>query len=322
MWNYCGPSSLAMVLSFWGWQGTREDIGKVVKGDPADYNVSPEELAYYVTTQTNLNAIWRVGGDINLLKEFIANGFPVVVEKGVFFQDSFVGGITWMGHYNVIVGYDDILQQIIVMDPYIGGIDNPQEGINFRISYSDFTSEWRSFDYIFMVAYPFDRGNDLFSILGDRADVKNYYTMALAQADAETRTQSGLDQFFAWYNLGTNQVGLQDYASATDSYNRAFSTYDSLPENLRPFRVLWFEIGPYQAYYQTGHYDWVVTYSTHAIDFASSLGRPLIEESFYWRAMAEVKLGQVDAALRDLRESLKYHPGYLPSLQEIQRLGY
>ncbi len=322
LWNYCGPSSLAMDLSYWGWQGTREDIGKIVKGDPADYNVSPEELANYVTTQTNLNAIWRVGGDINLLKQLIANGFPVVVEKGVFFQDSFVGGITWMGHYNVVVGYDDALQQIIVMDPYIGGIDNPQEGINFRISYSDFTSEWRSFDYVFLVTYPFDRGNDLLQILGDRADEKNSYTMALAQADAETRTQSGLDQFFAWFNLGTNQVGLQDYASATDAYNRAFSIYDSLPEDLRPFRVLWFEIGPYLAYYQTGHYDWVVTYSTHAIDFASSLGRPLIEESFYWRAMAEVQLGQVDAALKDLRESLKYHPGYPPSLQELQQLGY
>jgi hypothetical protein len=94
-----------------------------------------------------------------------------------------------MGHYNVIVGYDDALQQMIVMDPYIGGIDNPQEGINFRISYSYFTSEWRSFDYVFLVTYPFDRGNDLLKILGDRADDKNSYTMALTQADAETRTR-------------------------------------------------------------------------------------------------------------------------------------
>ena len=322
LWNYCGPSSLAMDLSYWGWQGTREDIGRIVKGDPADYNVSPEELAYYVTTQTNLNAIWRVGGDLNLLKQLVANGFPVVVEKGVFFQDSFVGGITWMGHYNVVVGYDDILQQIVVMDPYIGGVDNPQEGINYRISYSYFTGEWRSFDYVFLVTYPFERSDDLLKILGDRVDEKISYSKALTQASGETKNLSGLDQFFAWFNLGTNYVGLQDYVSATEAYNRAFSIYDSLAEDLRPFRVLWFEIDPYIAYYQTGHYDLVIEYSTHAIDFASSLGRPLIEESFYWRALAEVKLGYTDAAVRDLRESLKYHPNYPPSLQELELLGY
>jgi hypothetical protein len=318
LWNYCGPSSLAMNLSYWGWQGTREEIGSFVKGDPADYNVSPEELASYVTTQTNLKAIWRVGGDPTLLKMLLANGFPVVIEIGIFFPDSFIGGTTWMGHYNAVVGYDDFLQQMIVMDPYIGGSENPRQSIPLL----DFISQWRSFDYVYLVTYPFNREGELFKILGNRVNEEVSYAIALTKAEEDTRTQTGLDRFFAWFNVGTNRLGLQDYAEATTAYERAFALYDIFPKELRPFRVLWFETGPYEAFYQTGHYDWVITYATHAIDFADSLGRPLVEESFYWRAMAEVKLGRVGAAISDLRESLEYHPGYPPSVEALRQLGY
>ncbi|MBM3152138.1 MAG: hypothetical protein FJZ96_08050, partial [Chloroflexi bacterium] len=30
-WNYCGPANLTMALKFWGWEGTRDDVAKVVK---------------------------------------------------------------------------------------------------------------------------------------------------------------------------------------------------------------------------------------------------------------------------------------------------
>jgi hypothetical protein len=30
-WNYCGPANLSMALTFWGWDGNRDVVGKYVK---------------------------------------------------------------------------------------------------------------------------------------------------------------------------------------------------------------------------------------------------------------------------------------------------
>ena len=64
---------------------------------------------------TNLRELWRVGGDLDLLKRFIAAGFPVLVEKG--FEGAGFDG--WMGHYEVLNGYDDSRQRFIAQDSFI-----------------------------------------------------------------------------------------------------------------------------------------------------------------------------------------------------------
>ena len=75
----------------------------------------PSEMIAFVNEYTELNAIVRVGGNIELLKRFIAAGFPVIIEKG--FEGSGFNG--WMGHYEVINGYDDSRERFIVQDSYI-----------------------------------------------------------------------------------------------------------------------------------------------------------------------------------------------------------
>ncbi len=82
--NNCGPTTLAMALSYWGWQGDQRDTRRYLRPNFAtvdDKNVSPAEMAAYVEKFTTLKALVRVGGDIDLLKRLIAGGFPVVVEK-------------------------------------------------------------------------------------------------------------------------------------------------------------------------------------------------------------------------------------------------
>jgi len=63
-----------------------------------------------------------------------------------------------------------------------------------------------------------------------------------------------VDQFFAFYNYGSNLVSLRDFAGAAKAYDTAFALYDSLPEDMsiRPYRILWYQTGPYFAYYYTG----------------------------------------------------------------------
>ena len=142
LWNYCAPANLAMALSYWGWEGDRLDTGKTLKPYDKDKNVMPYEMVDYVTTQTDLNALVRVGGDLKLVKRFLVKGFPVLVEKGAWIKD-FSGVVSWMGHYEVITGYDDEKSELIAQDSYYSA--------DYPVTYDNFIEGWRSFNYTYVM---------------------------------------------------------------------------------------------------------------------------------------------------------------------------
>ena len=79
-WNYCGPTNVAMAVSFWGEPRTREEVGQVVRGSLTrvdDKNVSPAEMVHYVRTETTLNALMRSGGELSVLKRLVAAGSAI-----------------------------------------------------------------------------------------------------------------------------------------------------------------------------------------------------------------------------------------------------
>ncbi len=117
-YNYCAPANLAMALSFWGWPGNRDIVGPVLKPDKKDKNVMPYEMADYVTNNTNLGVVLRLGGDLDLIKRFLAAGYPVLVEKGTYLRDL-TGVVSWMGHYQVITGYDEAGGYFITQDSFV-----------------------------------------------------------------------------------------------------------------------------------------------------------------------------------------------------------
>jgi len=81
-WNNCGPATLALYLRFFGWEGDQFDISDVIKPTRDDRNVNVEELVYFVRNKTGwLNAEFRVGGDVEMLKRVIAAGIPVMIEE-------------------------------------------------------------------------------------------------------------------------------------------------------------------------------------------------------------------------------------------------
>jgi tetratricopeptide (TPR) repeat protein len=302
-----------MALSYWGWSGTREDPVQYLKPFPDDKNVMPYEMASYVQDKTDLAAIVRWGGTSQIIKSLLAAGYPVVVEQGVFLPDISTGQPSWMGHYLVVAGYDDASQVFIVQDSYL------PDGNNYHLSYDKMVGDWRSFDYVFLIVYPKDKKNDLFTVLGSYADEASSDRIAGQIASNEISTLSGVDQFFAWFNRGTSLVHLQDYKGAANAYDEAFKVYSGLPEdNKRPWRMMWYQTGPFYAYYFTDRYQDVVQLATITINAAS---QPYLEESFYWRARAEVALGDNQDATNDVRTSLKYHPGFSPSLDLMNQLG-
>ena len=309
-YNYCAPANLSMALSFWGWQGNKDIVGPVVKPDPKDKNVMPYEMADYVAENTDLGVVVRVGGNLDTLKRFISNGYPVLVEKGTYLRDL-TGVVSWMGHYQVVTGYDDGEETFITQDSYVGA--------EHSVPYEEMARNWRAFNNTYIIIYPKEDEPQVMSLLGEDADETSNYQRAALNASNEIFGLSGIDQFFAWFNRGTNLMRLQDYAGAADAYDNAFAVYATLPQNDRPWRMLWYQTGPYFAYFYSQRY-WDVLNLADATLNAMQSDKNL-EESYYWRAKAKAALGDTAGAIEDYRLSLKYHPGFGPALYELELLG-
>lgn len=336
-WNYCGPANLTMALKFWGWKGLpgktedlRDQIAQVVKPgfvDPSksfidrgrlDLNVMPYEMADFVIEYTDYSALIRHGGEPNVLKALVNAGFPVVIEKGYYERDT-QGKRTWMGHYLFVTGYDDAEQVFIVQDAYY--LDNEKPRKNVRIKYDDFLDGWRAFNYLFMLVYPPEREPEVLSLLGNWSDPAWAYRHALSLADTDIASLSEIDLYFAWFNKGTSLVQLQEYGPAAEAYDRAFGIYASLSQdnNLRPYRMVWYQTGPYWAYFYTGRYQDVVNLADVTLS-TPSVG-PTLEESLYWRAMASYALGNAGGATSDLREAIRLNPNFAAAIQRMREWG-
>ncbi len=324
-WNYCGPANLTMALNFWGWAGTRDDVARVVKPgvqDPEldfiqqgfwDKNVMPYEMADFVINETDFDVVVRYGGDLELVKRLIASGYPVLIEKG-YYEADYTGKVAWLGHYLFTTGYDDAAGEFIVQDAYL------KPGADMRVDYETYLEGWRSFNYLFMVIYPPAQSTEVLALLGDWADPAWANQHALDIADGETKELSGNDEFFAWFNKGTSHVQLLQYNEAATAYDQAFNLYAQLgdDENQRPYRIMWYQTGPYWGYYYSGRYQDVVNLAETTLN--DTISEPTLEESLYWRGLAREALGDVDGALADLRETIRLNPNFGPGLFHLNRI--
>jgi tetratricopeptide (TPR) repeat protein len=304
LFNNCGPTSLKIDLSYWGWSGTQKQAAAVLKPNPDDKNVSPRELYEYALTQ-GYDAYIRVNGDLETVKRFVAAGYPVILEKGFTCVkgESCTG---WFGHYSVVVGFDDEKQVVVLQDSY--------RGPNISMSYADIVLNWRAFNYLYLVFFPQGAEYDaaVQGLLGGALDVTANYNAALERALQEAQTSTGEQAAFAWYNVGTNRQNLQDYAGAATAYDQARAIG-------LPYRMLWYQFGPYTSYYYTGRYQDVIDLATFAIDSVNTV--PGLEEAYYWRGLAEAATNQPEAAAEDLRTALERHPGYQPAIDALAQLG-
>lgn len=313
-WNYCGPANLSMALTFWGWDGNRDVVGKYVKPEDKDKNVMPYEMQDFVETQTDgFGALVRFGGDIELIKRMVAGGFPIVAEKG-YYEYDYTGKLGWLGHYQFVTGYDEVQDILIVQDTYV------KDGKDHRISYADFIEGWRSFNYLFIVVYPRERLEEVIALLGPYADATWAIQHALELAQAESQTLSGIDQFFAAFNEGTSYANLQQYVDSAYAFDRAFNLYANLPDDgTRPYRIVWYQTWPYWAYYYSGRFQDVINLANTTL--YETISEPVLEESFYWRGLAREALGDLQGAIDDLRTSVKLNPNFTPGWEQLNRLG-
>ncbi len=307
--NNCGPANLSMALSYWDWDGDQFDTRAYLRPsyEIDDKNVNPSEMVDFVESQTDLKALWRVGGELNLLKRLVAAGFPVAIEKGLHPPDDY-----WLGHYEIISGYDDTRNHYIVYDSFIG----PDYG--YPVSYSEIDDFWRHFNNIYVVIYPPDQETEVKAILGPHAEASYNFRYAAQKALEESASLTGRDQFFAWFNRGSNLVYLEDYAAAAEAYDAAYAVYAILPEKERPWRILWYQFGPYAAYYHSGRYQDVINLAYTTL---VNVDKPVLEETYYWRGLAKEALGDRDGAIADLKRAANLNPRSTDALEQLRRMG-
>ncbi|MBN1681212.1 MAG: tetratricopeptide repeat protein [Anaerolineae bacterium] len=290
-WNNCSGANLTMALSYYGWGYDQDVARRWLKPDNEDKNVSPGEMAGFVNQQTdlpNIRALWRFGGTLELLKKFIAAGFPVIAESGFDVDD-----LGWMGHYETVVAYDDTSQTVWVYDSYLGLGD----GLGETHSYTDFDSWWRHFNRAFVVLFPTDREQDVRDILGAYVDPAYAAQVALATARQEA-VNNPVDSW-AWFNAGTSAAKLGNYFDAAIYFDEAFR------QGL-PYRLMWYMFAPYEAYFYTGRFQDVLTLADNTASTTE-----YVEETFYWRGMAYAALGRFDEAVAQFDAALAFNPNFI-----------
>jgi tetratricopeptide (TPR) repeat protein len=307
-YNNCGPANLSMALSYWDWDGNQNDTRAYLRPSFAkidDKNVNPAEMVTFVENFTDLKALVRVGGNQEILKRFIAAGFPVLLEKGHHPPDDW-----WMGHYLVLNGYDDEQNYFLAQDSLTQS--------DLHIPYEKLDPWWRNFNYVFLIIYPLEREAEVHSILGPHIDTTYNYQHAAQIARDEIPNLNGRNRLFALYNLGTNLVAMGDYSGAVEAYDQAFMINANLPEKDRLYRMLWYQDGPYHAYYYTGRYDDVVNLGNATLAW---VGAPTLEETYYWMGLAREAQGNMDKAIYDFKKVVEINPNNTSAHQQLQRLG-
>jgi uncharacterized protein YvpB len=325
-WNYCGPANLAMALNYWGWPGDRDDIARVVKpgiNNPdlnfiqqgrLDKNVMPSEMIGFVAEHTDYNIVARYGGDLDLLKHMIANGFPVLVEKG-YYEEDYTGKVAWMGHYLFTTGYDETAGEFVVQDAYL------EPGKDMRVDYQTYLEGWRSFDYLSMVIYPPERQDQVLTLLGDWTDPAWAYTHALEIAEEEIQTLTGVNSFYAWFNKGTSLVKMEHYLEAGEAFDQAYLVYEGLTDDdaIRPYRITWYQTSPYKAYYFSGRYQDVINLANFTL---STISEPVLEETLYWRGLAYYALGKKALSQSDFYQAVWLNPNFEDAIYQLSQLNF
>lgn len=288
--NNCGPTTLAMYLRFYGWEGDQFDIDELLKPERNDRNVNVEELVYYVRTKAAwLSIIYRVGGDLSVLKKLMAAGFPVMIEETFRFSESYwPNDDRWAAHYNLLTGYDDAEQVFTSQDSFYGA--------DQKVDYHRLEEYWHAFNDVYIVIYPPEQEETIKSILGKDWDENFNRQQALEKAQGEA--DANPRDAFAWFNVGTNLVYFERYDEAAVAYDRARAI--GLPQ-----RMMRYQFGPFFAYFHARRLDDLFALTEYALKIT-----PNAEEAMLWHGWGLYRSGDTNGAIDNFQAALAENANY------------
>jgi ABC-type bacteriocin/lantibiotic exporter with double-glycine peptidase domain len=290
-YNNCGPATMSMLLDFYKINISQQEIADQIRpyNNPKGYNddksVTLDEMAQYAVSK-GLTTFKRPNGDIEKLKLFIANGIPVITISWIDEKGGF-------GHYRIVKGYSELNKQIIE-DDSIFGQDQP-------VSYDDFMRLWQVFNYDYLIVVPPDKISTVNAILKDELSEKTAYTNALKRATNETGNYAIFNQSVSEFYLG--------------NYQKSVSLYEQVAKNL-PYRLLWYQIEPVEAYYRTHNFEKVFSLS----DQIFKSGNPSASELYQLRGESLLEQGKKDQARLEFEKAQLYNKNYLPATNALSKL--
>lgn len=298
-WNNCGPTTMTMGLTYFGYTPDQNPAARFMKPHTEDKNVNPWEMTAYVNEMVTpeqgatVQALYRVGGNFDLLRTLISNEFAVIIEKG--YEPE---GYDWMGHYLFLVGYDDNQQVFVTYDSFLGpGLQEP---------YAKIENYWWHFNNTFIVLYEPHREEELMTLLGEWADLERAYQIAFEVAQERAAVDG--DNSWNWFNMGDALTKLGYYEQATEYFRVAL-------DKGMPWRTLWYRHTPFEAFYQTGHFQTVLQLVNQAKQTT-----PFVEEFHYWHGMVFASQGRTADARAQFNQALFYNRNHQPSIDAIAAL--
>ncbi|OJS43137.1 hypothetical protein BK403_28025 [Escherichia coli] len=299
-WNNCGPATLTSALSHFGYTEDQARAANWLKPNTQDKNVSPWQMAEFVNSQIPeipVFALTRYGGDLTMLKTLISKDFPVIIEMG---YDPVEDDQGWMGHYQLLKGYDDSVGVFITNDSFLG------ESRNY--SYEYITEWWQHFNYVYITLYESGREPELLTLMGENADERQNMTNAL-QIAANEASLDGSDPY-AWFNIGENLTMLGEYERAVQAFDQALTIG-------LPWRWNWYHFTSLEAYNAVGRYEDTLRLAQANLNDG---GGQYVEETFYYAAVAREKLGETQRAIDNYRGALSFNPNFTPAQEGLDRL--
>lgn len=307
-WNNCGPATLVMALSHFGLVYSQRDTAAALRPNQEDRNVTPQEMASFVNGQDGLRAVARINGDLDLLRRLLANDVPVIIEIG-FDPPGEYQWLGWYGHYLLPVAYDDAAGQVWVYDSWLGTSEVPQTNADPDgrvLTYDELEADWQQFNRSYIVLYEPAQEALVGELLGSALDDDAMWRASLARNQSDAARDPG--NAFYWFNLGSTYNALGEYDKAATAFDQARAIG-------LPWRMLWYQFGPYEAYYQVGRYDDVVLLAETTLK-----DRPYFEESYYYLGLTQSALQNPSAARENLEKARALNPNFAPAEKALAEL--
>jgi tetratricopeptide (TPR) repeat protein len=298
--NNCGPSALSMDFSYYGIHVSQETLADDLRpthnesGKNDDKSTTPEEIVAEIQ-KYGLTAYYRPHGSIQLLKEFIANGIPVITRTLFIPTEDF-------GHYRVIKGYDDATGEVIDEDGF--------QGPEIHYSYSNFMSLWQEYNYEYIVIVPPGKDALVQSIIGKDMSTttawQNAATVARSQMSADTPTSSSVR---AGFNLSVAEYYLGDYSDSVAEFEKV--------EPQLTQHTLWYQMEPIESYYELGDY-------TEVFKLANSIlnnGDPIYPELLVLEGQSYEKQGNRTEARALFEKAILYNKNLVRAQVALAALG-
>jgi tetratricopeptide (TPR) repeat protein len=280
-----------LALSYFGIKKSQEELGQELRpyqnpeGDNDDKSVTFDEMGGKAE-EFGLLSYHRPNGSIAMLKDFIAAGVPVITRTWLNADED-------IGHYRIIKGYDHNAKTILMDDTY--------EGKAQIFSYDEFNTIWEKFNFEYLVIVPKEK-----KLLAERILGKNLnetYAWEQARDKSLNELKNDPDNSYSRFNLAIAYYHLGDYKKTVEQYEIA--------EPSLPFRMLWYQIEPIDAYFQLGNYDKVFEMTDAILNNQNRA----YSELYLLRGKIYEKQGNIEAAKAEYENAVYYNIN-LPAAKE------